>query len=85
MSANVIRIETENDSLFLKDNEIHMFANAIEYVYKPSIIKKMAIITSIKENGSIEKSLVLYIGTDTEIYIKSNHKCDMYPLYWTKQ
>lgn len=75
MSANVIRIETENDSLFLKDNEIHMFANAIKYVYKPSIIKKMAIITSIKENGSIEKSLVLYIGTDTEIYIKSNHKC----------
>ncbi|SFU91891.1 hypothetical protein [Butyrivibrio sp. M55] len=75
MSANVIRIETENDLLFLKDNEIHVFANAIEYVYKPSLIKKMAIITSLKESGSIEKSLVLYIGDDTEIYIKNDHKC----------
>ena len=75
MSANVIRIETENDLLFLKDNEIHVFANAIEYIYKPSLIKKMAIVTSLKEPGSIEKSLVLYIGDDTEIYIKNDHKC----------
>ncbi len=75
MDTNVIRITNENDSLILKDNEIHAFADNNEHVYNLSTLSRLEIISSSSELDNIEKYLVLYIGDDTAICINSGHKC----------
>ena len=75
MDTNVIRITNENDSLILKDNEIHAFADNNEHVYNLSTLSRLKIISSSSELDNIEKYLVLYIGDDTAIFINSDHKC----------
>jgi hypothetical protein len=75
MATNEIRITNENDSLILKDNEIHAFADNSEHVYNLSVLSRSEIISSNSKQGNIEKSLVLYIGDDTAIFINSGHKC----------
>ena len=75
MDTNVIRITNENDSLILKDNEIHAFTDNNEHVYNLSTIRRLEIISSSSELDNIEKYLVLYIGDDTAIFINSDHKC----------
>lgn len=75
MDTNVIRITNENDSLILKDNEIHAFADNNEHVYNLSTLSRLEIISSSSEPDNIEKYLVLYIGDDTAIFINSGHKC----------
>ncbi len=75
MDTNVIRITNENDSLILKDNEIHALADNNEHVYNLSTLSRLEIISSSSKLDNIEKYLVLYIGDDTEIFINSGHKC----------
>ena len=73
MDTNVIRITNENDSLILKDNEIHAFTDNNEHVYNLSTLSRLKIISSSSELDNIEKYLVLYIGDDTAIFINSDH------------
>ena len=73
--TNVIRIESDTDSLCLAGDKIHAVVDSKEYIYDLSSINKMVLITT--ESGPVhdDMGLAVYVGSDEVIIIGSEHKC----------
>jgi len=80
MSIKHIRVETEEDSLFLKDDEIHAIVGGNEHVYKLSAVKKLVLITTDKGPFNDDVCLAVDVGENV-IFVMSGHRCYFSFLY----
>ena len=50
--SNKIRVETEEDSLYLADDKIHAIADSEEHIYELSSVNKILVLTTDNINHS---------------------------------
>ena len=70
-----IRVETENDSLCMAGDEIHVIANSIEYNYELSSVNKIMLFTTDSGPVNDDMGLAIEVGINDVIFIMSEHKC----------
>lgn len=72
---NHIKVETNEDSLHLIDNEIRARVDNHEYVYTIDLVEKIVILTTDVGPFYDDMALVIDVGNNTAIFIMSEHKC----------
>ena len=72
---NKIRVETEEDSLYLADEKIHAIAESKEHIYELSSVTKIFVLTTDKGPFYDDICLAVEVGDDDVIFIMSEHRC----------
>ena len=71
---NKIRVETEEDSLYLADDKIHAIEDSEEHIYELSV-NKILVLTTDKGPFYDDMCLAVEVGDDDVIFIMSQHRC----------
>ena len=72
---NEIRVETEDDDLFLMDDKIHAIVDSREYIYELSRVNKIVLITTDLGPFYDDMGLAIDVGNNDVIFIMSGHRC----------
>lgn len=72
---NEIRVGTEDDSLCLVDDRLHVIVHSMEYVYELSSINKIVLFTTDSGPSYDDMGLAIDVGNDDVIFIMSEHRC----------
>ena len=72
---NKIRVETEEESLYLADDKIHAIADSEEHIYVLSSVIKILVLTTDKGPFYDDMCLAVELGDDDVIFIMSEHRC----------
>ncbi len=72
---NKIRVETEEDSLYLADDKIHAIADSEEHIYELSSVNKILVLTTDKGPFYDDMCLAVEVGDDDVVFIMSEHRC----------
>ena len=72
---NHIKVETNDDSLHLINNEIYAMVDNHEYVFMIDSVEKIVILTTDVGPFYDDMGLAVDVGNDTAIFIMSEHRC----------
>ena len=72
---NHIRVETNEDSLAIVNNEIKVTVGNVTFTYSLESVEKIVLLTT--DMGPIydDMGLAIDVGQDTAIFIMSEHRC----------
>lgn len=70
-----IKVETNDDSLYLINNEIHAMVDNCEYVFMIDSVEKLVILTTDVGPFYDDMGLAIDVGNNTAIFIMSEHRC----------
>ena len=73
--TNQIRVETDDDLLYMENNKIHANVNSKEYVYDVSAVEKLVILTTDMGPFYDDMGLAVDVGNNNVIFIMSEHRC----------
>ncbi|ADL36555.1 hypothetical protein bpr_IV191 (plasmid) [Butyrivibrio proteoclasticus B316] len=70
-----IRVETNEDSLFLEGEKIHAVTAGEEYIFDLEDVVKMVILTTDMGPMYCDMGLAVDVGNGNVIFIMSDHRC----------
>ena len=70
-----IRVETNEDELYLINSDIHAIVENTDYMYKLDDVIEIVILTTDVGPMYDDMGLAVNVGNDTAIFIMSEHRC----------